>query len=104
MATFVTYPEISPHLIQKSVDLPEPMPDDEITWLCRPSSLHALSVLRECRNICMKTYLNLRRLQLAGFYGTQFSMIIADPKRGNVARMVMVNVSDVFELPAGLES
>jgi hypothetical protein len=105
IASFVPYPEISSHLLEYSLDLPEPMSDDNVTSLCLGlAAFKALSLLRECRNIAMRTYLNLRRLQLAGFCGNQFSMIVAEKHRRNIARLVMVEISHITDLLKNLES
>lgn len=103
---FVTYPEISLHLLDQAVELPKPVSDEVVTALCQNhiyNRCEALNMLRECRNIAMRTYLNLRRLQLAGFCGTEFSVIIADDKRQNVARLMAVSVSQIAELLRALE-
>lgn len=101
---FVPYPETSFHLPENSLLLQEPLSDHDVTSLCAgQAAFEALNLLRECRNIAMRTYLNLRRLQLAGFCGTQFSIIIPDRSRQNVARLVMVDISQVVCVLKSLE-
>jgi len=108
----VTYPEISPHLLEKSVNLEKseslklkiPRPDDDFTSLrIGRQLLKVLCLLPECRNIITRTYLNLRRLQLAGFCGPHFSIIIADENRQDVVRLLTVEVSEIVEILKALE-
>ena len=107
----VTYPEISPHLLEKSVNLEKsenlnlliPLPDDGFPLQVGVQLLKVLYLLHECRNIITRTYLNLRRLQLAGFCGPHFSIIIADENRQDVVRLLTVEVSEIVEILKALE-
>jgi hypothetical protein len=104
-ATSVTYPEVSPHLLEESVDFLKPLPDDDSTSLPKIILFpKVLNLAAECRNIITRTYLNLRRLQLAGFCGPHFSIIIADENRQNVVRLLTVEVSEIVEILKALET
>lgn len=104
-ATSVTYPEISPHLLEKSVNIIKPLSDDDYTSLRKgPWYPEFLNPVAECRNIITRTYLNLRRLQLAGFCGPHFSIIIADENRQDVVKLLAVEVSEIVEILKALES
>jgi hypothetical protein len=101
----VTYPEISPHLLEKSMNFLKPLPDDDYTSLRKGTWCpKVLCPLAECRNIITRTYLNLRRLQLAGFCGLHFSIIIADENRQDVVRLLTVEVSEIVEILKALET
>jgi hypothetical protein len=105
ITSFVPYPEVSNHLLEYDLDLPKPLPDDVIARVCgSEAASEPFRLLLECRNITMRTYLNLRRLQLTGFCGTQFSMIFMDRHRPNVARLLMIDISKIIELLKILES
>lgn len=105
ITSFFPYPEVSNHLLEYGLDLPKPLQDDDVASVCRSeAAFEPFRLLLECRNITMRTYLNLRRLQLTGFCGTQFSMIFTDRHRLNVARLLMIDISKIVELLKILES
>lgn len=66
--------------------------------------LDYLHQLRECRNVNVKTCLNLRRLQHSNFCSDFFSIIVLDDSRRGVACLIKLRVTEVFTLVKRLES
>ncbi|KAH7346455.1 hypothetical protein BKA65DRAFT_502468, partial [Rhexocercosporidium sp. MPI-PUGE-AT-0058] len=81
--------------------------DKEITAICRAakdtSAASHLNAIRMCRNIVLRTFLNLKLLQQANFCAGSFSAIILDNKRFNVAMLLPVENTDFIALLFELE-
>lgn len=103
---FVRYPDVSPKL---SRVLPEALSDMYISSICRhvrvrdAALLDQLHEIRVCRNVIVKTYLNLRMLQDAGFCTEYFSFITIDDDRHNVAQLRRFDVNEVLALTTRIE-
>jgi len=81
--------------------------DEEITAICQhravhPSSLH-LNAIRMCRNVILRTFLNLKLLQQSNFCAGCFSIIILDKKRTNVAILLPIEIMDFIALVYEME-
>ncbi|KAH6713884.1 hypothetical protein BKA61DRAFT_606729 [Leptodontidium sp. MPI-SDFR-AT-0119] len=81
--------------------------DEEITALCHAakdrSAASHLNAIRMCRNVILKTFLNLKSLQQANFCAGSFSAIIVDDKRPDVAMIQPVENTDFIALLFELE-
>jgi hypothetical protein len=103
---YIRYPDIS--LESRNV-LPEALSDIYITSVCMSvasadqSSASRLHELRGCRNVIVKTWLNLKRLQRSKFCQEFFSIIIIHESRPEVARMERVGVMEILKLARILE-
>ena len=103
---FVRYPDVSPEL---SRVLPEALSDMYILLICRHVRVRDTALLdrcheiRVCRNVIVKTYLNLRMLQDASFCMEYFSFITIDEDRHNVARLRRFDVKEVLALATRIE-
>lgn len=115
VATYVPYPEIPPNLQDI---LPNRLSDDpfaldptntsdsEITAICERAQSHAsfsLNAIRMCRNMILKTFLNLKSLQQADFCAGSFSAIVVDLDRPSVAILEPVENTDFIALVFELE-
>ncbi|KAG4438858.1 hypothetical protein IFR05_005647 [Cadophora sp. M221] len=81
--------------------------DEEITALCqaakdRTTASH-LNAIRMCRNVVLRTFLNLKLLQQANFCAGSFSAIIVDEKRPKVAILQPIENTDFIALLFELE-
>lgn len=81
--------------------------DEEITAICQngavhPSSSH-LNAIRMCRNVILRTFLNLKLLQQSNFCAGCFSIIILDRRRPNVAILLPIEITDFIALVYELE-
>jgi hypothetical protein len=81
--------------------------DEEITAICQlgavhPSSSH-LNAIRMCRNVILRTFLNLKLLQQLNFCAGSFSIIILDKRRLNVAIILPIEMTDFIALVYELE-
>lgn len=81
--------------------------DEEITAICQngevhPSSSH-LNAIRMCRNVILRTFLNLKLLQQSNFCTGCFSIIILDERRRNVAILLPIEITDLITLVYELE-
>jgi len=81
--------------------------DDEITAICqssadRTSSLH-LNAIRMCRNVILRTFLNLKLLQQSNFCAGCFSIIVLDKKRRNVAKLLPIEITHFIALVYEME-
>jgi hypothetical protein len=81
--------------------------DDEITAICqgssdRTSSSH-LNAIRMCRNVILRTFLNLKLLQQSNFCTGCFSIIVLDKKRRNVAKLLPIEITDFIVLVYEME-
>jgi len=81
--------------------------DEEITAICQhravhPSSSH-LNAIRMCRNVILRTFLNLKLLQQSNFCAGCFSIIILDKKRTNVAKLLPIEIMDFIALVYEME-
>lgn len=80
--------------------------DVEITLLCLsvedPALSSHLNAIRVCRNIILRTFLNLKLLQKSNFGAGCFSIIVLDRNRRNVAKLLPIENTDfiafMFEL------
>jgi hypothetical protein len=81
--------------------------DEEITAVCqsttdRTTSSH-LNSIRTCRNVILRTFLNLKLLQQSNFCAGSFSIIILDKRRQNVAILLPIEIRDFIALVYELE-
>jgi hypothetical protein len=81
--------------------------DEEITALCqsagnRTTSSH-LNAIRMCRNVLLRTFLNLKFLQQSNFCAGCFSIIVLDKRRRNVAILLPIENTDFIALVYELE-
>jgi hypothetical protein len=81
--------------------------DEEITAVCQSTtdlttSSH-LNSIRTCRNVILRTFLNLKLLQQSNFCAGSFSIIILDKRRQNVAILLPVEIRDFIALVYELE-
>jgi hypothetical protein len=81
--------------------------DEEITAICQlgaahPNSLH-LNAILNCRNLILRTFLNLKLLQHSNFCAGCFSIIILDKRRRNVAILLPIEITDFIALVYELE-
>lgn len=81
--------------------------DEEITALCqaavdRTNSSH-LNAIRMCRNVILRTFLNLKSLQQSNFCAGCFSIIVLDKRRRNVAILLPIENTDFIALMYELE-
>lgn len=81
--------------------------DEEITAICQSaadqtSSSH-LNAIRMCRNVMLRTFLNLKSLQESNFCAGSFSIVVLDVARPNVARLLPIEIADFIALVYELE-
>ena len=82
----------------------EPLPDSYVMRTCRDVDVlhnafaNDLLEILECRNVSAQTYLNLKRLQIEGFCGQKFSMLMIDPCRHDVVRLLPVDIQQILQL------
>ena len=81
--------------------------DEEIIKICqsaadRTASLH-LNTIRMCRNVSLRTFLNLKALQQVNFCAGCFSIIVLDKARQNVATLIPIENTDFIVLVYELE-
>jgi hypothetical protein len=81
--------------------------DEEITALCqsagnRTTASH-LNAIRMCRNVLLRTFLNLKFLQQSNFCAGCFSIIVLDKRRRNVAILLPIENTDFIALVYELE-
>jgi hypothetical protein len=81
--------------------------DDAVMNFCRSRISSATSQndlkfwafhLLECRNLMLATVSNIERLKMADFCTTSVNALGLDPQRRNVARLVPIRLSAVYEL------
>lgn len=81
--------------------------DEEITAICKaavdPVGSKHLNAIRLCRNVLLRTFLNLKMLQQHNFCAGSFSAIVLDSKRPNVATLVPIENTDFIALVYELE-
>ena len=81
--------------------------DEEITAICQHGAVHPgsshLNAIRMCRNVILRTFLNLKLLQQSNFCGGCFSIIILDRRRWNVAMLLPIEITDLIALVYELE-
>ena len=82
----------------------EPLPDSYVMRTCQDVGvLHQafandLLEILECRNVSAQTYLNLQRLQIEGFCVQKFSMLMIDPCRDDVVRLLPIDFQQILQL------
>jgi hypothetical protein len=81
--------------------------DEEISAICqsttdRTTSSH-LNSIRTCRNVILRTFLNLKLLQQSNFCAGSFSIIILDRRRQNVAILLPIEIRDFIALVYEIE-
>ncbi|KAE8449040.1 hypothetical protein EG329_008628 [Mollisiaceae sp. DMI_Dod_QoI] len=81
--------------------------DEEITALCKSAtdctaSAH-LNAIRMCRNVILRTFLNLKSLQKSNFCAGSFSILVLDKERRNVAKLLPIENTDFIALVFELE-
>jgi hypothetical protein len=81
--------------------------DEEITAICQNGDVHPrsshLNAIRTCRNVVLRTFLNLKLLQQSNFCTGCFSIIVLDKRRRNVAIIVPIEITDLITLVYELE-
>ncbi|CZR58627.1 uncharacterized protein PAC_08519 [Phialocephala subalpina] len=81
--------------------------DEEITALCQATTdlvaASHLNAIRMCRNVLLRTFLNLKLLQQAGFCAGSFSIIVLDKTRYNVALLLPIENTDLIAFLFELE-
>jgi len=81
--------------------------DEEITSICQSSkhqtSSYHLNAIRMCRNVILRTFLNLKLLQQSDYSSGCFSIIILEKSRHNVAKMVSIDDTDFIALVYEIE-
>ena len=82
----------------------KPLPDSHVIRTCQDVSVFSNSFandlleILECRNVSAQTYLNLKRLQLNGFCVQTFSMLMIDPCRHDVAKLLPIDIPQILQL------
>jgi hypothetical protein len=81
--------------------------DEEITMLCQATadlvaSSH-LNAIRVCRNVMLRTFLNLKLLRQSNFCGDRLSVIVLDTNRRDVAKLLPIEYTDLYALMFELE-
>ena len=82
----------------------EPLSDSHVIRICQDlcvfhnSFANDLLEILECRNVSAQTYLNLKKLQLDGFCVQKFSMLMIDPCRHDVARLLPIDIQQILQL------
>ena len=82
----------------------EPLPDSHVIRTCQDVGLfhnafaNDLLETLECRNVSAQTYLNLKRLQLDGFCVLKFSMLMIDPCRHDVVRLLPIDIQQILQI------
>ncbi|KAL2070045.1 hypothetical protein VTL71DRAFT_14725 [Oculimacula yallundae] len=113
---YIPYPVIPAHL---RYILPRALSDDpfaidptntsdnEITKICRAAKDHTMSshlnAIRVCRNIIVKTFLNLKLLQQSNFCAGSFSVINVHWESPHVAMLMPIENTDFIALLFELE-
>lgn len=81
--------------------------DEEITALCQSitdlTTISHLNAVRLCRNIMLRTFLNLKLLQQASFCEGSFSVLVLDKGRQNVALLIPIENTDLIAILYELE-
>ena len=81
-----------------------PLPDSHVIRTCKDVGIfhngcaNDLLEILECRNVSAKTYLNLKRLQRERFCVLKFSMLMIDPCRHDVVRLLPIDIHQILQL------
>ena len=95
---------VYPHPHEPMLENFNPLPDSDVIRTCQDVGVfhngfaNDLLEVVECRNISAQTYLNLKRLQREGFCVLKFSMLMIDPCRHDVVRLLPVDFHQVLQL------
>ena len=82
----------------------KPLPDSYVMQTCQDVDVlhnalaNDLLEILECRNVSAQTYLNLKRLQMEGFCVQKFSMLMIDPCRHDVVRLLPIDIQQILQL------
>jgi tetratricopeptide (TPR) repeat protein len=93
-----------------AADIPSPLQDSNALKVYHEASMvnsafaEDLRGVLESRNVIVKAYLNLKRLQLDGFCVQKFSVLVVDPSRYNVARLLPIEIGQILHLVHEVES
>ena len=88
----------------------EPIPDSDVMRICQDiGAIHSafandLLEILECRNVTAQTYSNLRRLQLDAFCLQKLSMLVIDPCRQDVVRLLPIDIQQILHLLKEIDS
>ena len=99
-----------PHPQDLTLEDFKPLPDSDVIQTCQDVGVfhnafaNDLLEILECRNVSAQTYLNLKRLQREGFCVLKFSMLMMDPCRHDVVRLLPIDIHHVIQLLMEIDS
>ena len=100
---FEPYPGY-PQSQELTLDDFQPLPDSQVMRTCQDVAVfhnafaNDLLEILECRNVIAQTCMNLKRLQLDGFCGQKFSMLMIDPCRHDVVRLLPLDIQQILQI------
>jgi hypothetical protein len=90
--------------------MPSPLKNSDVIKVCvKASTVNSvfaedLRGILKSHNVIIKTYSNLRKLQLNNFYSQKFNVLAVDLNWNNITKLALIDIGDILLLIQKIES